>query len=148
MKARNGIGQAVNNVKSGIGNAYNSAKQGLKKGWEATKDFASKHAETLGNVAMGGLSTYNPLLGAGVGLIANHFANDKTGWGRFMKGLAGGIRSGSGDDTLASRLNSQSNASNESNGHVATGYSISSTGNYASPTKYYNGRNRKKSWVQ
>ena len=136
-KARNGIGNAVNNVKSGIGNVYNTTKQGLKKGWEATKDFTSKHADTIGNVAAGALSAYNPILGAGVGMIANHFANDKTGWGRFAKGLA----VGTGGDFLSSHLNSQSNATNESNGHVAAGYSISSTGNY-------NGRNRKKSWFQ
>ena len=136
-KARNGIGQAVNGVKSGIGNAYNKTKEGLKKGWEATKDFASKHAETIGKVAAAGLSAYNPALGAGVGMIANHFANDKTGWGRFAKSLAGGT----GGSVLSNALSSQSKASNESNGHVAAGYSLSSTGNY-------NGKNRKKSWFQ
>ena len=124
-KARNGVSQAVNSIKSGVGNAYNSAKEGVKKGWNATKDFASKHAETIGNVAAAGLSAYNPALGVAAGLIGNHFAKNDTGWGRFMKGLAGG----SGGDTLASHLNSQSNANNESNGHVAAGYSISSTGN-------------------
>ena len=138
-KARNGIGQAVNNVKSGVGNAFNKAKQGLKKGWEATKDFADKHADTIGKVAAGALTAYNPILGAGAGLIASHFANDKTGWGRFAKSLAGGVF---GDDNLSSKLSSQSNPSNTSNGHVATGYSISATGN--SPTKF-NGQNRMKS---
>ena len=133
-RARNGIGGVINNVKTGIGNAYNSTKQGLKKGWNTTKDFASKHADTIGNIAAGALSAYNPVLGAGIGMVANHFANDKSGWGRFAKGLAGGT----GGNFLASNLQSQSNASNESNGHVATGYSISSRGNY-------NGDHRKKS---
>ena len=145
-KARNGISQAVNNVKTGIGNAYNSTKQGLKKGWQATKDFADKHAETIGNVAAGALSAYNPVLGAGVGMIANRFANDKTGWGRFAKSLA----KGTGGSDLSSLLSSQSNASNQSNGHVATGYSISSTGNNTAPTKptkQYNGKNYRNSKV-
>ena len=137
-KARNGIGQAVNNVKSGVGNTFNKAKQGLKKGWEATKDFTSKHADTIGKIAAGALSSVNPVLGAGAGLIASHFANDKTGWGRFAKSLAGGLL---GNDNLPSKLSSQSNPSNTSNGHVATGYSISATGTNSTPRKF-NGNNR------
>lgn len=135
-RARNGIGQAVNNVKTGLGNAYNKSKEGLKKGWNATKDFASKHAETIGTVAGGALSAWNPVVGAGVGMIANHFANDKTGWGRFMKGISGQT----GGSELSSALSSQSTAPNTSNSHVASGYSLSSTGNY-------NGRDRMKSRV-
>ena len=139
-KERNAVSHAVNAVKSGVGNAYNATKEGVKKGWNATKDFASKHAETIGNVAVAGLSAYNPALGAAAGLIGSHFGHDKSGFGRFMKGLAGGVGMGGGGDNLSSQLKSQSNATNESNGHVATGYSLSSTGNY-------NGRNRQKSWV-
>ena len=139
-KARNGIGQAVNNVKSGVGNAFNKAKQGLKKGWEATKDFADKHADTIGKVAAGALSMYSPALGAGAGLIASHFANDKTGWGRFAKSLAGGVFGDS--DNMTSKLDSQSKPSNTSNGHIATGYSISATGANPSPIKF-NGQGRK-----
>ena len=147
-KARNGISQAVNNVKSGIGNAYNTAKQGVKKGWNATKDLASKHAETIGKVASAGLNAAAPALDAYLGVpvgsiiqsgakkLANHYAKDDTGWGRFAKGFAGG--SSKSNNNLPSQLNSQSNATNESNGHVATGYSLSSTGNY-------NGYHRKKS---
>ena len=136
-RARNGIGQAVNNVKSGVGNTFNKAKQGLKKGWEATKDFADKHADTIGKVAAGALSMYSPALGAGAGLIASHFANDKTGWGRFAKSLAGGD-----SDNMTSKLDSQSKPSNTSNGHIATGYSISATGANPSPIKF-NGQGRK-----
>ena len=130
-KARNGVSQAVNAVKTGIGNAYNTTKEGVTKGWNATKDFASKHAETIGKVAAAGLTAYNPALGVAAGLIGNHFAKNDTGWGRFMKGLAGQT----GGDTLASHLNTQSNASNELNGHVASGYSLSSTGNIYSRKK-------------
>ena len=148
-KARNGISQAVNNVKSGIGNTYNKAKEGLKKGWEATKDFTSKHADTIGKVAAGAINVAAPALDAYLGVpvgsiiksgakkLAKHYAKDDTGWGRFAKGFAGE----SSKSKLSNQLNSQSNAVNESNGHVAAGYSISSTGNY-------NGRNRKKSWFQ
>lgn len=135
-RARNGISQAVNNVKQNIGNAYNSTKNGLKKTWNATKDFTSKHAETIGKVAAGALNAYHPVLGAGAGLIASHFANDNSGWGRFAKGLSGG-----GGNNLSSQLQAQSKAINESNGHVASGYSISSTGNS-------NAYRRKKSWFQ
>lgn len=137
-KARNGISGAINSVKAGIGNAYNKSKEGLKKGWNATKEFADKHADTIGTVAAGALSAYNPLLGAGVGMIANRFANEKTRWGRFANALA----KGTGGSDLSSALSSQSNASNQSNGHVATGYSISATGTNSKPS---NGRNRMKS---
>ena len=148
-KARNGIGQAVNNVKSGIGNVYNSTKQGLKKGWQATKDLASKHADTIGGLAAKAVSVAAPALDAYLGVpvgsilqsgakkLAKHYAKDDTGWGRFAKGFA----NTSSKSNLSSQLNSQSNATNESNGHVAAGYTVSSTGNY-------NGLNRKKSWFQ
>ena len=145
-KARNGIGQAVNNVKSGVGNTFNTAKQGLKKGFTAAKDFASKHADTIGNVAAKGLAAgaaaldsyagvpIGSALAAGAHKLAGKYANDKTGWGRFAKGISQGT-------ALGSQLKSQSNAPDVSNGHIASGYSISSTGN-----NQYNGRNRKKDW--
>ena len=147
----NRIGSAIssgwNKARNGIGNAYNATKQGVKKGWNATKDFASKHADTIGKVAAAGLNAAAPALDAYLGVpaesiiksgaqkIAKHYAKNDTGWGRFAKGFAGE----SSKSNLSSQIKHQSNASNESNGHIAAGYSISSTGNY-------NGKNRKKSW--
>ena len=118
---------------------WEKAKEYAPKAWNATKDFASKHADTIGNVAGTALNAIHPGIGAGVGMIANHFANDKTGWGRFAKSLA----NGTGGGALSNLLKQQSNAADVSNGHVATGYSISSTGNNSKPAKKnYNGYNR------
>ena len=126
---------------------WEQAKPHVSKAWNATKDFASKHADTIGKVAAAGLNAAAPALDAYLGVpaesiiksgaqkIAKHYAKNDTGWGRFAKGFAGE----SSKSNLSSQIKHQSNASNESNGHIAAGYSISSTGNY-------NGKNRKKSW--
>ena len=134
-----GAAYGVANSKFGrgaLGKLWNAGKgvastawEGIKKGYQQGKELASKHADTIGSYAAGALSAYSPTLGAAASLIGKHFANDNTGWGRFAKGLSSG---------LSSKLQSQSNASNESNGHVASGYSISSNGNY-------NGMSRKRS---
>lgn len=132
-----GAGVAVARSKFGK-TLWEKAKPHLSNAWNKAKELANKHADTIGNVAATGLSAIHPALGAGVGMIANHFANDKTGWGRFAKSLA----KGTGGSDLSSLLSSQSNASNQSNGHVATGYSISATGNNIQPARS-NGKNRK-----
>ena len=156
-RARNGVNAVVNNVKSGVGNAFNATKEGVKKGWKVTKNFASKHAETIGNVAGAALNVAAPALDAALGIpvgsiiqsgakkLAKHYAKNDTGWGRFAKGLSGGSTKSKGSSELSKQLTAQSNAINESNGHVAAGYSISSTGNNTKP--FYNGKHRMKSWV-
>ena len=128
-------GKAWERTKNLAGKAW----EGTKKGWEAGKGLASKHSETIGGAALRAFGAIHPGLGATVGTIAGHFANDNSGWGRFAKGLSGG--------GLSSHLESQGQASNVSNGHVATGYgggySISTTGNVTKPRS--NGRNYIKS---
>ena len=132
-KGRNAVSKAVNAAKQGLGNAYNTTKRGIGKAYNATKDFASKHAETIGSVAGGALMAYNPALASLAAPLAGHFANDKTGFGRAMKGFSNPF------SKLSSQLESQGKAADVSNGHVATGYSISATGNNTNPR--YKGRN-------
>ena len=127
--AGKGVASKVGQTWEGAKKLPGQAWEGIKKGYQQGMELASKHADTIGSYAAGALSAYSPTLGAAASLIGKHFANDNTGWGRFAKGLSSG---------LSSKLQSQSNASNESNGHVASGYSISSNGNY-------NGMSRKRS---
>ena len=143
-----GTGMAL--ARSKIGKQiWEKAKEYAPKAWNAAKDFANKHADTIGNVAAKGLAagaaaldsyTGVPIgsaLAVGAHKLARKYANDKTGWGRFAKGFSSQAK----ESNLGSQLKSQSNAPDVSNGHIASGYSISSTGN-----NQYNGRNRKKSW--
>ena len=145
------IGLTAVNPIAGAGMALARSKIG-KQLWNQAKDLASKHAGTIGNLAGTALNAAAPALDAlgskygvpigtaiqsGAKKLAKHYAKDDTGWGRFAKGFA----NTSSKSNLSSQLNSQSNATNESNGHVAAGYTVSSTGNY-------NGLNRKKSWFQ
>ena len=158
-KGRNAISGAINAAKSGIGNAYNATKRGLGKAYNAAKEFASNNAETIGKIASAGLNAAAPALdafgvstlgvpigttlNAGTKMISRHLAKDDTGWGRLAKGLS----SKSSGGGLSSQLESQSKAIDTSNGHVATGYSISTTGNFSKPSKTYSGRNHKQSRV-
>ena len=135
---------------------WEKAKPYATKAWNATKKFASEHADTIGDLAAKGLTTGAAALDAYTGVpiasavahgakkIAKHYANDDTGWGRFAKGFVGKAnKSKNTSASLTSKLASQSNAADVSNGHVATGYSISSTGTNSKPTKRnYNGYNR------
>ena len=142
-----GAGMALARSKFGK-SLWEKAKPYASKAWDATKKFASEHSEQIGDIASKGLAlgakaldTYagvpiGSAIHAGAKKLAKHYAKDDTGWGRFAKGLA----AGSSKSNLSPQLNSQSTAANESNGHVAAGYSISSTSNG------FNGRNRKKSW--
>ena len=144
-KGRNAISKAVNATKSGIGNAYNAAKRGLGKAYNVGKDFASKHAETIGTLAGGALMAYNPALASFAAPLAKHLAHDKSGFGRAMKGFSNPF------SKLSSQLESQSEAKDVSNGHVATGYgggySISTSGNNTKPVKRYSGYHNKQSRV-
>ena len=129
--------------------AWQMAKDYAPKAWEATKKLASEHAETIGKYAAKGLKAgaaaldsyagvpIGSALAHGASKLASKYAKNDTGWGRFAKGFS----AKPAKSNLNSQLNSQSNASNESNGHVAAGYSLSATGNY-------NGAGRKKSWFQ
>jgi len=148
----NGWRSARAGFKSGMSNAFNKTKTGLRKGWAVTKDFTSKHADTIGMIAGAALNAAAPALdslgastigvpvgtalNAGGKMIAKKFAKNDTGWGRFAKGFSRDNKK----SKLPSQLSAQSKAVDESNGHIAAGYSLSSTGNY------YNGKNRKKSW--
>ena len=142
-------GGAMALARSKIGKQlWESGKSLASKAWDKTKQLASEHADTIGEYAAKGLkagaAALDTKLGVPVGStllkgankLASKYAKDDTGWGRFAKGLS----KGTGESSLSSQLTSQSQATNESNGHVASGYSLSSTGNY-------NGAHRKKSWV-
>ena len=143
-------GGAMALARSKIGKQlWESGKSLASKAWDKTKQFANEHADTIGEYAAKGLKAGAAALDSYAGVpigstllkgankLAGKYAKDSTGWSRFAKGIASGTK----ESDLSKQLNSQSQATNESNGHVASGYSLSSTGNY------YNGKNRKKSWV-
>lgn len=146
-----GAGMALARSKFGK-SLWEKAKPYVSKAWDATKKFANEHADTIGKYAAKGLTAGAVALDAYTGIpigsialqgakhIAGKYAKDDTGWGRFAKGLSGKLSKSKTIKGLDSQLDSQNNATNASNGHVATGYSISATSNQ--PIRS-NGRNRK-----